>query len=69
MSPTGGSSMAAVMLQAMLVMALAAWAYAIAVALSRVRTIILEREADAQWVRRLVHGDRAASLPAAGAPR
>ncbi len=52
-SPTGGSSMAAIMLQAMLVMSLAAWAYCIAASLSRVRSIMLEREADAAWVRRL----------------
>jgi heme exporter protein C len=39
-----GSSMAPVMLTGMLVMALACWAYSIAVALVRVRCIIRERE-------------------------
>jgi heme exporter protein C len=32
-------------------MALAAWFYAIAVSLHRVRSIILERERNADWVR------------------
>jgi len=53
-SPTGGSSMATVMLQGMLVMTLAAWCYCIACALHRVRSIILEREGHSHWVRRLV---------------
>jgi len=43
-------SMAAVMLAGMLVMALAAWAYSIAVALWRVRSLILERERHTEWV-------------------
>jgi heme exporter protein C len=43
--------MAATMLLGMLLMALAAWMYSIATALARVRTIILERERDAEWVR------------------
>jgi len=43
--------MAAAMLLGMLLMALAAWMYSIATALSRVRSIILERERDAEWVR------------------
>ncbi len=34
----------------MLIMALAAWAYTIAVALWRVRAIILERERHTDWV-------------------
>jgi heme exporter protein C len=46
-------SMAAVMLVGMLIMALAAWMYAIAASLYRVRSIILEREAHADWVRQL----------------
>jgi heme exporter protein C len=41
------------MLNTMLIMALGFWAYTIAVALSRVRSIILEREKDSQWVREL----------------
>ena len=37
----------------MLTMALAMWAYAIAIALYRVRSIILVRERHAQWVAEL----------------
>lgn len=51
-SLTRAPSMATVMLAGMLVMALAAWAYCIAVALARVRVIILEREQHAAWARR-----------------
>jgi heme exporter protein C len=43
-------SMAATMLTGMLVMALAAWAYTIAVTLWRVRSLILERERHTDWV-------------------
>jgi heme exporter protein C len=43
-------SMAKTMLWGMLVMALAAWMYSIAAALSRVRSIILERERQTDWV-------------------
>jgi heme exporter protein C len=43
------SSMASTMLIGMLVMALAAWAYSIAVTLVRVRSIILERERRTDW--------------------
>jgi len=43
-------SMAAIMLQTMLLMAIAFWAYSFAVVFNRVRSIILEREADSQWV-------------------
>ncbi len=53
-SLTKGSSMAEIMLAGMLVMAVAAWMYAIAAALSRVRLIILEREKNAAWVRELL---------------
>jgi heme exporter protein C len=53
-SLTGGSSMATSMLQGMLIMTLAAWCYCIAVALHRVRSIILEREGHSNWVRRLM---------------
>lgn len=49
-SPASGSKMASVMLTAMLLMALACWMYSIAVALVRVRAIIAEREADADWL-------------------
>ncbi|MFZ6819290.1 heme ABC transporter permease [Undibacterium sp. Ji22W] len=46
-----GSSMAATMLVGMLIMALAFWAYSIAMALLRVRYIILERERQSNWVK------------------
>jgi heme exporter protein C len=48
-----GSSMASIMLITMLIMALGFWMYSIAVAFSRVRSIILERERDSQWVSQL----------------
>lgn len=46
-------SMASTMLLGMLIMALAFWMYSIAATLMRVRSIILERERNAQWVREL----------------
>lgn len=46
--------MAATMLTAMLLTTFACWAYAIAVSLTRARAIVLEREAQAEWVRELV---------------
>ncbi|HXX82819.1 MAG TPA: heme ABC transporter permease CcmC [Casimicrobiaceae bacterium] len=49
-SLTAAPKMAAVMLAAMLVMAFAAWFYSIAMALTRVRAIILERERHTAWV-------------------
>lgn len=50
-SLTKSPSMAAIMLWGMLLCALACWMYAIAVALMRVRTIMLERERHTDWVR------------------
>ncbi len=50
-SLTKAPSMATTMLSGMLVMALAFWMYSIAVALARVRVIILERERNAKWAR------------------
>jgi heme exporter protein C len=50
-------SMAITMFAGMIVMALAAWAYAIAVSLWRVRCIILERERRADWVRDYLRAD------------
>jgi heme exporter protein C len=50
-SLTRAPSMAAVMLEGMLVMALALWAYCFAVVFARVRYIILERERGAAWTR------------------
>ena len=52
-SLTKAPSMAATMLWGMLIMALAFWMYSIAVALTRVRAIILEREAHTEWVKEL----------------
>lgn len=53
-SLTRAPSMAKIMLAGMLIMALAAWMYSIAVALSRVRLIILEREKSSAWVQELL---------------
>ena len=39
-----------VMQQALLIMLLACWSYAIAVVLARVRSIILERERNTTWI-------------------
>jgi len=52
-SVSSGSSMSAVMLWTMLIMALGFWAYTIAVVMARVRSIILERERDTTWVSEL----------------
>ncbi|MBP9905134.1 MAG: cytochrome c biogenesis protein CcsA [Rhodoferax sp.] len=49
-----GSSMASTMLTGMLVMVVAFWMYAIAMALLRVRNIILERERHTEWVKHAV---------------
>ncbi|MCC6303337.1 MAG: heme ABC transporter permease [Gammaproteobacteria bacterium] len=49
-SMSQGSTMAATMLTAMLVMTLAFWMYTIAVVLTRVRCEILERERHSEWV-------------------
>jgi heme exporter protein C len=46
-------TIAAPMLAAMLIMALAFWAYCIAAALTRARAIVLERERSTEWVRAL----------------
>ncbi len=51
-SMTKAPSMAHTMLWGMLLMALAFWAYTIAVALMRVRCIILERELTSEWVKK-----------------
>jgi len=47
-------SMAITMLVGMLVMALGFWAYSIAVALLRVRCIVLERERHSDWIKQYV---------------
>lgn len=53
-SLTKSPSMAQTMLWGMLLMALCFWMYTMAVTLMRVRTIILEREAHADWVRQSI---------------
>ncbi len=53
-SMTAAPKMAATMLQAMLLMTIAFWAYSFAVVFMRTRAIILERERQAQWVKDLV---------------
>ncbi|MEK9721300.1 MAG: heme ABC transporter permease CcmC [Quisquiliibacterium sp.] len=57
-SLTSSPKMAQTMLAGMLIMALAAWFYTIAVALVRVRHLIMEREAHADWAQRLLEGSR-----------
>ncbi|WP_293679587.1 heme ABC transporter permease CcmC [Thiolapillus sp.] len=52
-SVTQGSNMSTIMLQTILIMTFAFWAYSIAVSMYRVRAIILEREKDARWVSEL----------------
>lgn len=53
-SVSKGSSMATTMLIGMLLLALAAWMYSIAMTLVRVRVLILQREAHTRWVRELI---------------
>ena len=53
-SLTRAPSMAHIMLWGMLIMALAAWMYTIAVALVRARALVLERERQTDWVRALL---------------
>lgn len=53
-SMTQAPSMAKTMLLGMLLMAIACWMYSVAVALMRVRAIILERERMTEWVRHAV---------------
>jgi heme exporter protein C len=50
---THAPTMALTMLAGMLLMALAAWMYSIAVALARVRVIILERGSESDWILQL----------------
>ncbi|MFA7299283.1 MAG: heme ABC transporter permease CcmC [Sideroxydans sp.] len=50
-----GTSMHIAMQQSMFIMLVACWLYAIAIAFSRVRSIILERESNTQWVKELTN--------------
>ena len=59
-SLTKSPSMASTMLWGMLIMALAFWTYSIAVALMRARAIVLEREANTDWVKHLADVRKAA---------
>jgi heme exporter protein C len=47
----GSSTMATIMLTAMLIMTFAIWAYCVAAAMHRLRTQIIERERNAKWLR------------------
>ena len=51
---THAPKMATTMLQGMMTMTFAAWAYAIAVVLVRVRRLILERERKTEWVNEIL---------------
>lgn len=53
-SVTNAPSMAQTMLWGMLIMAIAAWMYSIAVSLVRARSLILERERQTEWVHKLL---------------
>lgn len=57
-SLSAGPRMAAIMLAGMLILAFAAWFYAIAVALLRVRVVMLEREGGSGWVTALFDARR-----------
>jgi heme exporter protein C len=52
-SMTAAPKMASIMVTGLLLMSLAAWAYAIAAALARATSIILERERGAAWISEL----------------
>ena len=55
-SLTKSPTMASTMLWGMLIMSIAFWLYAIAAVLTRVRSVILERERNAEWVKQLETG-------------
>lgn len=57
-SLTKSPSMAATMLTGMLIFALAFWMYSIAATLMRVRSIILERERNAEWAKQFLEPAR-----------
>ncbi|MCD6679590.1 MAG: heme ABC transporter permease CcmC [Burkholderiaceae bacterium] len=58
-SMTAAPKMAQTMLTGMMLLTFAAWAYTIAVALHRVRSIIIEREAASGWMSRIADDSRA----------
>ena len=55
-SPTAAPTMASIMVWTLIIMSLAAWMYTIAVALTRVRAVILEQERNTDWAAELVEG-------------
>ena len=55
-SPARAPSMAATMLEAMLVMVVAFWMYSIAASLARARAILLEREKRSSWAQAVSRG-------------
>jgi len=57
-SLTAAPKMASTMLTAMLLMTFSFWAYSFAVAFTRTRAIVLEQEADTEWVRALAARDK-----------
>ncbi len=59
-SMTAAPKMAATMLQGMLLMTFAFWAYAFAVVFVRVRAIIVERERGTSWVSAMLAGQKGA---------
>ncbi|MFC5520175.1 heme ABC transporter permease CcmC [Polaromonas jejuensis] len=60
-SVTAAPRMADTMLNALLLMAAACWAYAFAVVFQRTRAIVLEREGEAEWVAKLGRQSREVS--------
>ncbi|MDE2082591.1 MAG: heme ABC transporter permease CcmC [Burkholderiales bacterium] len=55
-SLTAAPKMAATMLLSMLLLTISFWAYSFAVVFSRARAVVLEQEADTEWVRTLAAG-------------
>ncbi len=55
-SLTAAPKMAATMLLSMLLLTISFWAYSFAVVFTRARAIVLEQEADTEWVRALAAG-------------
>jgi heme exporter protein C len=63
-SLSAAPKMADTMLNAMLLMTVACWAYAFAVVFQRTRAIVLEREAHTEWAAALGHASvRAVKVP------
>jgi heme exporter protein C len=56
-SATAAPKMVSTMLTSMLLMTLCFWAYTFAVVFTRARAIVIEQEADTDWVRKLTRPD------------